>query len=213
MFYGKGLPSKGFPGGISGKELVCQCKRHTRRGFDPWARKISWRRTWQPTPIFVPGESHGQRILVGYSPWGLKELDMTEAMLRCVRAHTHTPPRVPACLLPDAHVWVPLSPGLGFGRKYRDMVEGKTFKMGKNCRPTCGLFCCVFVSWGLAGSSDSKQSACNAEDPGSIPGFGRSSEEGNGSSLQYSCLENPMDRGAQPAPVHGVAKSRTRLSV
>ena len=43
------------------------------------AREISWRRAWQPIPVFLPGESHGQRILVGYSPWGRKELDMTEA--------------------------------------------------------------------------------------------------------------------------------------
>ena len=55
-------------------------------------------------------------------------------------------------------------------------------------------------------------SACNAGDPGSIPGLGRSPGEGNGNPLQYSCLENPMDRGAWRATVHGVAKSWTRLS-
>ena len=55
-------------------------------------------------------------------------------------------------------------------------------------------------------------SVCNAGDPGSIPGLGRSAGEGNGSPLQYSCLENPMDGGAWLATVHGVAKSRTRLS-
>ena len=46
--------------------------------FDPWVRKAPWRRKWQPTPIFLPGESHGQRSLVGYSPWGHKESDTTE---------------------------------------------------------------------------------------------------------------------------------------
>ena len=55
-------------------------------------------------------------------------------------------------------------------------------------------------------------SVYNAGDPGSIPGLGRSPGEGNGSPLQDSCLENPMDRGAWSATVHGVAKSRTRLS-
>ena len=45
--------------------------------FDPWVRKISWRRKWQPTPVFLPGKFHGQRNLEGYSPWGHKELDMT----------------------------------------------------------------------------------------------------------------------------------------
>ena len=57
-----------------------------------------------------------------------------------------------------------------------------------------------------------KASAYNAGDPGSIPGWGRSPGEGNGNPLQYSCLENPMDGGAWWATVHGVAKSRTRLS-
>ena len=69
----------GFPGGASGKEPTCQCRRHKRHGFDSWVRKIPWRRAWQPTPVFLPGESHGHRSLVGYSPLGCKELDMTEA--------------------------------------------------------------------------------------------------------------------------------------
>ena len=55
-------------------------------------------------------------------------------------------------------------------------------------------------------------SAYNVGDPDSIPGSGRSSGEGNGNPLQYSCLENPIDRGAWQATVHGVAKSWTRLS-
>ena len=61
------------------------------------------------------------------------------------------------------------------------------------------------------GGSEVKASACSEEDPGSVPGLGRSPGEGNGSPLQYSCLENPMDGGAWQATVHGVAKSRTRL--
>ena len=61
------------------------------------------------------------------------------------------------------------------------------------------------------GGSDGKESACNAEDPGLIPGSGRSPGEGNGNPLQYSCLENLMDRKAWWATVHGVAKSWTRL--
>ena len=62
------------------------------------------------------------------------------------------------------------------------------------------------------GGSEVKASACNVGDLGSIPGSGRPPREGNGSPLQYSCLGNPMDRGAWQATVHGVAKSRTRLS-
>ena len=47
-------------------------------GFDPWVGKIPWRRKWQPTPVLLPGKSRGWRSLVGYSPWGRKELDTTE---------------------------------------------------------------------------------------------------------------------------------------
>ena len=61
-------------------------------------------------------------------------------------------------------------------------------------------------------SSDGKASAYNAGDLGSIPGSGRSPGEGNGNPLQYPCLENPMDGGLWWATVHGVAKSRKRLS-
>ena len=70
----------GFPGGARAKELACQCRRRKRRRFDPWVGKIPWRRKWQPTPVFLPGESRGQRSLAGYSPWGHKELDVTEQL-------------------------------------------------------------------------------------------------------------------------------------
>ena len=52
----------GFPGGASGKEPTCQCRRHKRRGFDHWIRKFFWRRAWQLITV-LPGESHGQRSL------------------------------------------------------------------------------------------------------------------------------------------------------
>ena len=66
--------------------------------------------------------------------------------------------------------------------------------------------------WGFPGGSDGKASAYSAGDPGSISGSGRSPREGNGSPLQYACLENPMDGGTWQATIHGVTKSRTRLS-
>ena len=73
----------GLPRWLSGKESTCQFRRCR---LDPWVRKIPWRRKWQPTPVCLPGKSHGQRELVGYSPRGYKESDMTAH----ARAHTHT---------------------------------------------------------------------------------------------------------------------------
>ena len=70
----------------------------------------------------------------------------------------------------------------------------------------------LYVNKYFPGGSDGKASAYNAGDPGSIPGSRRSPGEGNGNPLQHSCLENPMDRGAWLAAVHGVTKSWTRLS-
>ena len=66
--------------------------------------------------------------------------------------------------------------------------------------------------WGLPRGLSDKESACNIGDPSSIPWLGRSPEQGNGNPLQYSCLENPVDRGAWRATVHGVTKSRTQVS-
>ena len=65
---------KGF-GWLRGQRIRLQCGRP---GFDPWVRKTPWRREWLPTPVFLPGEFHGQRSLVGYNSWGHKESDTTE---------------------------------------------------------------------------------------------------------------------------------------
>ena len=67
----------GFPRGSAGEESTCNAGRPR---FDPWVGKVPWRRKWQPTPVFLPGESHGQRNLTDYSPWGHKELDTTERL-------------------------------------------------------------------------------------------------------------------------------------
>ena len=69
-----------FPGGTSGKLSTCQCRRHNRLEFDPWVRKIPWSRKWQPMSVFLPGKYHGQRSLVGCSPWGCKESETTERL-------------------------------------------------------------------------------------------------------------------------------------
>ena len=74
----------GFPGGATGQESTYQSRKCKRCEFDPHVGKIPWSRKRHPTPVFLRGKLHGQRSLVGYHPWGHKELDMTE------HTHTHT---------------------------------------------------------------------------------------------------------------------------
>ena len=123
----------GFPWWFRWEGIHLQCQRPE---FDPCFGKIPWRRAWQPTPVFLPGESHGQRSLAAYSPWGHKELDTSEWL---------TQHRLP---------------------------EHTT---------------------GFPGGSAIENPPANAGDRGSIPGWGKSPGEGNGSPLQDSCLENPRE--------------------
>ena len=84
----------------SAKESTYQRKRRKRDGFDPWVRKISCSRKWQPTPVFLPGNFQGQKSLAGYSSSGCKELDMTE--------HTHNTHRrtcIHACICTHNSFW------------------------------------------------------------------------------------------------------------
>ena len=84
--------------------------------FNPWVGKIPWRREWQSTPVFLPGEVHGQRSLVGYSPWGHKDSDMTKGL-----THTHTAASrgsqcrriqpVPFCMVTCSRGWIKELPG------------------------------------------------------------------------------------------------------
>ena len=79
-----------LPCWLSGKESACQCRRHRRRGFNPWVGKIPWRKAW----LFLPGKANGQRRLVGYSLWGHKESGTTEHGENThthTHTHTHTP--------------------------------------------------------------------------------------------------------------------------
>ena len=86
--YSSHLVSQGLPRWLICEEPTCQCRRHKRHRFDPWVRKIPWRRAWLPTPVFLLEESHGQRSLVGYSPRGHKESGVTE-----VTSRTHSEPK------------------------------------------------------------------------------------------------------------------------
>ena len=88
---------RGFPGGSAGRDSTC----NVGDSVSPWVGKIPWRRECQPTPVFLPGAFHGQRSLVGCSPWGHKELGTTEVIYLNVCwlrsawssqfSHTHTP--------------------------------------------------------------------------------------------------------------------------
>ena len=86
----RGYSLAGLPRCLSGKVSACQCRRG---GFNPWVWKILWRRKWQPTLVFLPGESHGQRSQVGCGPRSPKESDTTEPLSRLSLA------RKPALLL------------------------------------------------------------------------------------------------------------------
>ena len=82
-----------FPGGVSGKEPTCQCRKPKIRGFDLWVGKIPWRRTWQPTSVFLLWQSHGQRSLAGYGPWG-RRVGHNWSNLAQPSTHTGSPKRV-----------------------------------------------------------------------------------------------------------------------
>ena len=168
-----------------------------RPGFDPWVRKIPWRRKRQATPVLLPGKSHGWSSLVGYGPWGHKELDTTEQLhlfhsvwqslspfksLLMTQFHSFYGWVIAHCRRRRWHPTPVLLPGKSHG--WSSLV---------GCNP-----------WG-----------CKELDTTEQPHFHFSVsciQEGNGNPLQYFCLENPMDGAAWWAAVHGVTKGRTRLS-
>ena len=82
----------GVPWWLRWQRVCLQCRRP---GFDPWVKKIPWSRAWLPLPIFLTGKSHRQRSLVGYSPWGYKELDMNDGLTLSPRlGNTHQYPKI-----------------------------------------------------------------------------------------------------------------------
>ena len=137
---------------------------------------VSWRRQWQPTPILLPGKSHGRRNLVGCSPWGREESDMTEQLhfhfsLSCIGEGNGNPVQCSCLENPrDGGAWWAPVCGVAQGRTQPKRLSSSCSSI--ECPPDC------------------------AGGVGSIPGSGRSPGDGNGNPLQYSCLENPMDRGA-----------------
>ena len=104
----------GFSGGANGKESACQWRGCKTRRFDHWVGKTAWRRAWQPTPVFLPGEFHGQRSLASYSP-GAAESDMTEGTWH---AHGMRAPYAEHCM------WVAF---------HLQLLPALTFKAENNC--------------------------------------------------------------------------------
>ena len=86
----------GFPGGASGKELTCQCRRHKRRGFKPWVGKIPQRRAWQPTPVFLPRKSRGQSSLAGFCDHGIAK---SRTQLKRLSTHAHIRPQTAVAVM------------------------------------------------------------------------------------------------------------------
>ena len=147
------------------------------------------RRQWHPTPVLLPGKSHGWRSLVGCSPWGHEESDMTDPLHfhfshSCIGEGNGNPLQCSCLEYPrDGGAWWAAVHGVAQSRTRlkRLSSSSSTVPLG--------------LPWWLSG----KETTCYAGDMGDmgvIPGSERSPREGNGNPLQYSCLENPMDRGA-----------------
>ena len=172
--------------------------------FRPWYSS-QWSRWWHPTPILLPGKSHGLRSLVGYSPWGLEESDMTERLhfhfsSSCIGEGNGNPLQCSCLENPrDGGAWWAAVYGVTQSRTWLKWLS-----------------CSSIAAKGFPGGSVGKETACNMGDAGdtdSIPGLGRSPGGKHDNPLQYSCLENSMDRGTWQATVYGVTKSQTRQSM
>ena len=96
----------GFPGSASGKEPASQYRRHKGRGPSPWVGKIPWGRAWQHTPVFLPRESHGQRSLAGYNPWGRKGWNMIEHIHTLYVCRSQSPNAFHTPFPPFVSIWL-----------------------------------------------------------------------------------------------------------
>ena len=142
---------RGFPGGTSGKEPICQSRRHNWPWFDTWIGKIPWGRKWQPTPVFLAGKSHGQRSLVGYSPWGRKSPTWLGQL--SMQAHTRKAEMQSQGILlvpwKRSHLWIRLWVRLlcqrwKYGLMLRNEPPPVTWVSGDEESPSCLLGMCSF---------------------------------------------------------------------
>ena len=161
-----------------------------------------WGRQWHPTPVLLPGKSNGWRSLVGCSPWGRWESDSTEQLhfhfsLSCIGEGNGNPLQC-SCLEN------PRDGGAQWAAVY-GVAQSRTQLKRLSSSSSRGSQVALVVKYPPANAGD-------VRDTSSIPGSQRSPGGGQGNPLQYSCLENPVDRRAWRALVHRIAKSRTRLS-
>ena len=171
------------------RERIClESRRYRRPGFDPQVGKIPWRRKRQPTPVFLPGEFHGQKSLVGDSPWDCKESDRTEWLTLSLSQSMPcgsllTAPQVGG----TGSLWVstPAHVTWLIDKWYKSEYHEIKYVLINFKQEEQNHSYILFIYWLLG--------------------------EGNDNPLQWSCLENPRDGGAWWAAVYGVAQSRTRL--
>ena len=165
------------------------------------------------TPVLLLGKSHGRRSLVGCSPQVVKSQTRLREFAFTFHFHalkeTAARSSVPAWRISGTRGLggLPSMGSHGVGHDWSALAAAAAAAAGER-----GESHHLSVS-SFPGGSGGKESACDAGDPGLIPGWGRPPGEGNGNPLQYSSLENPMGRGAWRAAVHGVAKSWTRPSM
>ena len=158
-----------------------------------------WRRKWPLTPVLLPGESHGRKSLVGYSPWGHKELDTTEwlhfqFLLSCIGEGNGNPLQCSCLENPrDRGAWWAAFYGVAQSRTRLKRLSSSSMHAD------------------FLGGSVVKHLPANEGDVGSIPALWRSPRKGNGNPLQYSCLGNPRDRGAWWTAIHEIPRVRHNL--
>ena len=192
-----------------------------RRGL-----KISfWRRQWHPTPVLLPGKSHGRRSLVGCNPWGCEEWDTTEwphfhFSLSCIGEGNGNPLQCSCLENPrDWGAWWAAVYGVAHSRTRLKWLSSRRSHLVNDLlipSPKCsGNYTPSPDYGGFPGGASSQEPTCQCRRPkrrrldpcdGKIPSGG-----GRVNPLQYSCLKNPMDRGAWRATVHRVTQSQTQL--
>ena len=165
-----------------------------------------WGRKWQPTPVFLPGESQGR------GAWWAAAYGVTQSQTQLKRLSSGSS----RCLTSESYMFFRKHKHFqgknwrgGFGDKNQN-IKAWHSELVKILRPEMSLVSCFSSGTNANGKELACQCRLDVKDTGSIPGWGRSPRGGNGSPLQYSSLGSPMDRGAWWAIVHRIAKESDR---